>query len=659
MAVEHPLLTADGPLAQLLPGFVPRQAQLLMADAVTTAVEQQRTLVVEAGTGTGKTFAYLAPLLTQGARALVSTGTKALQEQLFHRDLPLMVKACGKPLKTALLKGRANYLCHYRLALALDGGQRLAAQVYDQLVAIQQWLSRTSSGDLAELTLLAEDAPALPLVTSTADNCLGRDCPYINDCFVAKARAKARDADLVVVNHHLFLADLTLKDTGFGELIPNCDVLLFDEAHQLPEIAANWFGETLSGRQLQELADDVRRLVRTELKEQRQLALVAEALEQRLRDWRLAFALDPQRGNWRQQRRQAQVAERTAALGEVLALLDNLLRAQIGHHQLLDSLALRGAALCQLWQRMQDDSALGVSLWFETSRRYVSLHLTPLDVGERFARHLNERPTSWIFTSATLQVDGRFDHFCQQLGLASPMTLALESPFDYPQQALLYLPRYLPEPGPQFRAQHLVDAALPLIEAAGGRSLLLFTSYRMMHEAAQLLLDSCDLPLLVQGEAPKRQLLADFVATPGAVLLATASFWEGVDIPGDDLCCVVIDKLPFAATDDPLLQARIEDCRRRGGDPFATVQLPAAVLTLKQGAGRLIRSVTDRGVLMLCDNRLLTRPYGRMFIHSLPPMRRSREQAEAVAMLRQIAPAEIMHAAQRSDADENNENPSA
>lgn len=659
MVVDYPFLAADGPLAQLLPGFVPRQAQLLMATAVDAAIRERHTLVVEAGTGTGKTFAYLAPLLVQGARALVSTGTKALQEQLFHRDLPLIVKASGKPLKTALLKGRANYLCHYRLALALDGGQRLEARIFDQLVTIQQWLPRTHSGDLAELTALAEDAPALPLVTSTADNCLGRDCPYINDCFVAKARAKARDADLVVVNHHLFLADLTLKDTGFGELIPECDVLLFDEAHQLPEIAANWFGETLSSRQLQELGDDVRRLVRTELKEQRQLALVAEALEQRLRDWRLAFPLEPMRGNWRQQRQRAQVAQTTAAVGEVLALLDNLLRAQIGHHQLLDALALRGAALRQLWLRLQDDAALGVSLWFETSRRHVLLHLTPLDVAERFGRHLHERPASWVFTSATLQVDGRFDHFCSQLGLANPATLALESPFDYPNQALLYVPRYLPEPGPQFRAQHLVDAALPLIAAAGGRSLLLFTSYRMMHEAAQLLLERCELPLLVQGEAPKRQLLADFVATPGAVLLATASFWEGVDIPGDDLCCVVIDKLPFAAPDDPLTQARIEDCRRRGLDPFAAVQLPAAVLTLKQGAGRLIRSVTDRGVLMLCDNRLLTRPYGRLFIHSLPPMRRSRELAQAVALLHQIAPAATMAAAQRSDADDDDEDSGA
>lgn len=636
MADDYPFLAADGPLATQIPGFAPRQAQLTMACAVDAAIANQHPLVVEAGTGTGKTFAYLAPLLVRGVRALVSTGTKALQEQLFHRDLPRIVKASGKPVKIALLKGRANYLCHYRLQIALDGTIRLDRQLLDQLTRIQQWLPRTDSGDLAELTALAEDSAALPLVTSTVDNCLGRDCPFIGDCFVAKARAKARDAELVVVNHHLFLADLTLKDTGFGELIPQCDALVFDEAHQLPEIAASWFGETLSSRQLQELAEEVRQLVRTELKEQRQLALVAEALEQRLRDWRLAFAIDPSRGNWRQLSQQPQIAAATALVAEALTLFDNLIRAQIGHHKLLDQLALRSAGHRELWQRLQQTSALGVSLWCETSRRHVMLHLTPLDVAERFGRHISERPASWIFTSATLQVDGRFDHFSQQLGLGEPTTLALDSPFDYPNQALLYVPRYLPEPGPQFRAHHLIDAALPLIEAAAGRTLLLFTSYRMMHEAAQLLLERCDLPLLVQGEAPKRQLLADFVATPEAVLLATASFWEGVDIPGDDLCCVVIDKLPFAAPDEPLIQARIEDCRRRGLDPFAVIQLPAAVLTLKQGAGRLIRDVSDRGVLMVCDNRLVNRPYGRIFMHSLPPMRRSREQAEAVALLQQI-----------------------
>lgn len=636
MADDYPFLAADGPLATQIPGFAPRQAQLTMACAVDAAIANQRTLVVEAGTGTGKTFAYLAPLLVRGVRALVSTGTKALQEQLYHRDLPRIVKASGKPVKIALLKGRANYLCHYRLQIALDGTIRLDRQLLDQLSRIQQWLPRTDSGDLAELTALPEDSAALPLVTSTVDNCLGRDCPFIGDCFVAKARAKARDAELVVVNHHLFLADLTLKDTGFGELIPQCDALVFDEAHQLPEIAANWFGETLSSRQLQELAEEVRQLVRTELKEQRQLALIAEALEQRLRDWRLAFPMDPTRGNWRQASQQPQIAAATALVAEAVTLFDNLIRAQIGHHKLLDQLAMRSVAHRELWQRLQQTSALGVSLWFETSRRHVMLHLTPLDVAERFGRHVSERPASWIFTSATLQVDGRFDHFSQQLGLGAPTTLALESPFDYAHQALLYVPRYLPEPGPQFRAHHLIDAALPLIDAAGGRTLLLFTSYRMMHEAAQLLLERCELPLLVQGEAPKRQLLAEFVATPEAVLLATASFWEGVDIPGDDLCCVVIDKLPFAAPDEPLIQARIEDCRRRGLDPFAAIQLPAAVLTLKQGAGRLIRDVSDRGVLMVCDNRLVNRPYGRIFMHSLPPMRRSREQAEAVALLQQI-----------------------
>ena len=637
MSAEFPLLRSDGPLAEVIPGFAPRDAQQRMAVAVADALQARSTLVVEAGTGTGKTFAYLAPLLAAGTRAMVSTGTKALQEQLFHRDLPLLCRAVGKPLKTALLKGRANYLCHYRLEQALAGELRYEPAVVDQLQRLRSWLPRTDSGDLAELTELAEDAAVIPIVTSSADNCLGRDCPHIAVCFIAKARQKARDADLVVVNHHLFFADVTLKDTGFGELLPSFEALVFDEAHQLPELATQWFGETLSSRQLTELCEDTRRLIHSELREQRQLALAAEALDKRLRDWRLAFAMEPVRGNWRLAQRDPHIQRATAEVAESLLLFDALIRAQIGHHQVLDQYALRSSTLRQLWERLQDVDASGISLWFETSRRHVILHLTPLNVAERFGRQVQTAKAAWIFTSATLQMEGGFSHFCAQLGLAEAATLALESPFDYGRQALLYVPRYLPEPGPRLRAGHLVDAALPLIAAARGRTLFLFTSYRMMHEAAQLLLERSEFPLLVQGEAPKRQLLQAFTEAGNAVLLATASFWEGVDLRGDQLCCVIIDKLPFAAPDDPVIQARIDDERRQGRDPFARVQLPAAVLTLRQGAGRLIRDAADRGVLMLCDNRLVSRPYGRSFLDSLPPMRRTRSESQAVQLLNTIA----------------------
>ncbi|MFD2098065.1 ATP-dependent DNA helicase [Corallincola platygyrae] len=624
----------DSPLSKAIKGFSPRESQRKMAAAIGDAIVNKKQVVIEAGTGTGKTFAYLVPAIESGKKVILSTGTKALQEQLFHRDLPLIRDALGKPIDIALLKGRANYLCSYRLEQHLFQQSEIRDPVLiDELVRVKRWSNETEDGDIGELADIAEDSRALPYVTSTVDNCLGKDCPDFAKCYLTKARKKAKDADLVVVNHHLFLADMVLKDVGFGELIPDAQLVVFDEAHQLPDIAASYFGENVSTRQLSDLSKDLRRVYLTELKDTKQLGKAADMLEKAAADFRLLFGADPERGNWRNKSQEQAIQVGIERLNDAIGFGYDVMKLAIGRSKELDVLFERGASYKSAMKKVCDVGALGFSYWYETTKRHVALHITPLNVAERFSQHMDDLTASWVFTSATLQVGEKFDHFCDQLGLKDANTLFLPSPFDYESQSLLYVPRKLAEPGPRLAASDLLAAALPLIKASGGRCFFLFTSYRMMNQIAELLPDQIDHPVFVQGTAPKRLLLDQFVKAGDAVLLATASFWEGVDVRGDTLSCVIIDKLPFAAPDEPLLQARIEDCRLRGGDPFAEVQIPQAVLTLKQGAGRLIRDVKDQGVLMICDGRLVSRRYGQIFLSSLPPMPRTRTEGRATEFL--------------------------
>ncbi|WP_240695154.1 ATP-dependent DNA helicase [Corallincola luteus] len=636
----HPItrfFQSDSPLSKAIDGFSPRESQRKMAEAIGETIDAKGQLIIEAGTGTGKTFAYLVPAIESEKKVILSTGTKALQEQLFHRDLPLIRDALAKPLDIALLKGRANYLCSYRLEQHLFQQSEIRDPVLiDELVRVKRWSNETENGDIGELADIAEDSRALPYVTSTVDNCLGKDCPDFQKCYLTKARKKAKDADLVVVNHHLFLADMVLKDVGFGELIPDAQLVVFDEAHQLPDIAASYFGETVSSRQIVELAKDLRRVYLTELKDMKQLGKAADMMEKAAADLRLQFGVDPERGNWRVKSQDAGVEMGVERLIDAIGFGYDVMKLAVGRSKELDVLFERGASYKSALAKICNVNELGYSYWYETTKRHVSLHITPLNVAERFSQHMGALKASWVFTSATLQVGDSFEHFSEQLGLKDARTLFLPSPFDYPTQSLLYVPRKLAEPGPKLQAKDLLLAALPQIQASGGRCFFLFTSYRMMNQIADLLPELVDFPVLVQGTAPKRLLLEEFVAAGNAVLLATASFWEGVDVRGDALSCVIIDKLPFAAPDEPLLQARIEDCRLRGGDPFMEVQLPQAVLTLKQGAGRLIRDIHDKGVLMICDGRLVSRRYGQVFLASLPPMPRTRCEDKASQFLRQL-----------------------
>lgn len=628
----------QGALGKAIPGFQARQAQIDMAEAVAKAIADDSQLVVEAGTGTGKTFAYLVPALLSGKKVIISTGSKNLQEQLFHRDLPLMVSALGFHGSVALLKGRANYLCLDRLSRQMveSHTNQTDPTLLTQLVKVRSWASETKTGDLGDCDELPEDSMIIPTITSTNDNCLGKECASYQDCFVSKARRKALDADVVVVNHHLFLADLAIKETGFGELIPEADVFIFDEAHQLPDIASQYFGQSVSSRQIQELAKDIEIGYRTEAKDMRQLQKVGDKLVQSAMDLRIALGDTGFRGNWREAIQSPSIAREVERVRESLDFAIEVLKLALGRSQLLDTAFERANLIKGRIERVCDVSITGYSYWYDTTPRQFSLHITPLTVADKFHEQMEMKQGAWIFTSATLAVNDDFGHFTHRLGLEPAGQFSLPSPFDYAQQAKLCVPRYLPEPNSPGLANKLVAMLAPVIEQNQGRCFFLCTSHSMMRELGERFREQLSLPVLMQGETSKQKTLAEFMELGNALLVATGAFWEGIDVRGDTLSCVIIDKLPFTAPDDPLLKARIEDCRLRGGDPFAQVQLPEAVITLKQGVGRLIRDKKDQGALIICDNRLVTRDYGGIFLSSLPPIPRTRDLDVVKDFLQQI-----------------------
>nr|WP_205298878.1 ATP-dependent DNA helicase [Pantoea communis] len=622
-------------MAQAIPGFKPRAAQREMAQAVMEAVKKGGELVVEAGTGTGKTYAYLAPVLRAKKKVIISTGSKALQDQLYNRDLPTIARALKFSGKTALLKGRSNYLCLERLEQQNQTGGDLTVQALGDLINVRSWSNQTSDGDVSSCSGVAEDSPIWPFVTSTNDNCLGSDCPLYKDCFVVKARKKAMDADVVVVNHHLFLADLVVKEGGFGELIPEADVMIFDEAHQLPDIASQYFGQQLSSRQLQDLAKDIIIAYRTEVRDVQQLQKSADRLAQCAQDFRLTLGEPGFRGNLRDLLSDNNIMRMLTLLDDALELCYDVIKLSLGRSALLDAAFERAALYRTRLKRLRAIDEPGFSYWYECTSRHFTLALTPLSVAERFREVMDNRKAAWVFTSATLAVNEQMSHFSSRLGVDKATTMILDSPFDYTQQALLCVPRNMPEPNQPGGARKLAQMMKPLIDANKGRCFFLCTSHKMMRELAAEFRASMTLPVLLQGETSKGQLLKQFLEAGNALLVATSSFWEGVDVRGDALSLVIIDKLPFTSPEDPLLKARMEDCRLRGGDPFNDVQLPDAVITLKQGVGRLIRDTDDRGVLVICDQRLVSRPYGGLFLNSLPPTPRTRDLQRAIAFVRQ------------------------
>ncbi|RPH64818.1 MAG: ATP-dependent DNA helicase [Burkholderiales bacterium] len=666
----------DGPLARAQPGYALRPGQRDMALAIASALAAAGegadrasagaggVLVAEAGTGTGKTFAYLVPALLSGGRVLISTGTRTLQDQLFHRDLPRVRDALGLGVTMALLKGRSNYVCRHHLQRNLEEGRFERREDIAVLRRIERFAAISRSGDRGEAPGVAEDAPAWAKATSTRENCLGQDCPALADCFVFRARQAAQQADIVVVNHHLFCADLALRDEGVSELLPTTHALIFDEAHQLPEIATQFFGRSVSTRQLVDFARDLLRIGLADARDAADWAGSSSAIEQRVRVLRLA-AGGPSRLDARQLRGHAALRAAVADLAAGFPI--PALEAAAERSRDLARLATRAGELAHRlrhWLEGLDgctdggpaaaagdagdggDGGEGASpaiLWAEVHQSGVTLHETPLSVAGTFRRHREAAARAWIFTSATLAVAGRFDHFTAAMGLGDVRTLRWESPFDFAHRALLYVPRGCGEPAAPEFARRVADAAWPLIEANGGRAFVLCTSLRMVEQQAALLGEriresGSDIELLVQGQASRLALIERFRALPHPVLVGSASFWEGVDVVGPQLSLVIIDKLPFAAPDEPILRARIEAMRSAGGDPFRQVQLPAAAMALKQGAGRLIRSESDRGVLAICDERLLTKSYGRSLVTSLPPFRLTRDEREALEFCGGVEP---------------------
>ena len=625
----------EGPLARALPGYAYRPEQAAMARAVGLALARLEPLIVEAGTGTGKTFAYLIPALLSGRSVIISTGTRTLQDQLFRRDVPLLARALGLPAKIALLKGRANYLCRHRLELAsgqgsLPIGERGAART---LAQISRWAATTKAGDLSELTDLPEQSSLWPQITSTRENCLGSECPQFSRCHVFEARRNAQAADIVVVNHHLLLADLALKDEGFGDLLPGAEAVILDEAHQVPDIAAQFFGQTWSGRQVQLLLRDT----------------TAEMLAAGVRDPATATAVISVDGQIEELRGALQhregrhewdslpdafldaLPELETAISDIATRLEGL-----GAGAGVANCARRAATLANslaALRELADDTGLR---WVDVNSNGLLLQYTPFEIAERLREYVESRPCAWVFTSATLAIGEDFSHFAARIGLPEARTVRIDSPFDYPHQARIFLPPHMPQPQDPAFAARFIDACAPLLEAAGGRAFLLYTSYRGLSEGVRALharFPNPPFPVLVQGEAPREALLSRFRDLGNAVLLATGSFWEGVDVKGEALSIVAIDKLPFASPDDPLLKARLEGIRRRGGNPFFEYQLPQAVLALKQGAGRLIRDFDDFGVIVIGDPRVKTKAYGRVFLEALPPSPAVTSAAVAAAFL--------------------------
>nr|WP_229442825.1 ATP-dependent DNA helicase [Massilia psychrophila] len=642
------LFSASGPLAPAVGSFSPRRSQTEMAKAIAQAIAGQETLIAEAGTGTGKTFAYLVPALLWGGKTIVSTGTKNLQDQLFLRDIPTVRAALRAPVSVALLKGRSNYVCHYHLERTMQNGRMTSRDDIGHLREISRFIKMTNSGDKAELAKVPENATIWNLVTSTRDTCMGAECQYYQDCFVMKARREAQQADVVVVNHHLFFADVALKDTGVAELLPSANTIIFDEAHQLPDTATLFFGQTVSTSQILELCRDVLAEGLAHARGGVDWAKVVTVVEKAARDLRLTFPQDVVRMSLAQITPSSDFFPALATLKEQLAAMVEVLEDQAARAETIEQVRVRAVELAaaldgwtaagkgKLAEGKEFDDAV---LWVEAFSSSLQLHKTPLSIAPIFNNQREGTPRTWIFTSATLAVKNDFKHFSDQMGLGGEPAKTWPSPFDYEQQGLLYVPTGLPDPNAMGYTDAVVDCALPVIEAAGGRTFFLCTTIRAVKHVAERLRQEfadrgLEYPLFVQGERGRTELLDSFRSAGNAVLVGSQSFWEGVDVRGDALSLVIIDKLPFAPPDDPVLAARIDVMEKQGKNGFMHHTLPEAIINLKQGAGRLIRDETDRGVLMICDPRLISKSYGKRVWQSLPPFKRTRLQADVIAFFK-------------------------
>ncbi len=635
MLTPTEILSEKGPIAAYIDNFSVRLQQQQFAEEISEAIKNHESLVCEAGTGTGKTFAYLISAILSNKKIIISTGTKHLQDQLFHRDLPVVLKALDVLVAPALLKGRNNYLCLHRMKQVEADGQQFSENTHAELMAVREWSIQTNVGDLTELATLSENSILRPYITSTTENCLGKECNDFENCFVFKARKKASEAELIVVNHHLLLADLALKEIGYGEILPKADVIIFDEAHKLPELASEFFSQSLSSRQIFELINDCRTSYLKDINDTPDFLTNLDKLQTNLNKFRLILGHTDKRMAWNDLLKNKEVLSTVDIFKTSLNELENA----------LDQLSERSKSLENCWQRCGNYIAMFETFieretdssvqWVEIRGKGFLLHQTPLDISEIFQLRLTEHECQCIYTSATLAVGQDFKHFANRLGLTDVKAKTWSSPFDYLRQTLLYLPIEMPDPRQPNYISHVINNAIPVIKASQGHTFFLFTSHRALNQASKLIRDKMNYPVMVQGEAPRTELLRQFRETENAVLLGTQSFWEGVDVKGQALSCVIIDKLPFAPPDDPVFRARSARMEENGQNPFMDYQLPEAIINLRQGVGRLIRDVNDYGVLMICDPRLQSKPYGQKFINSLPEMKMTNNIAEVELFFKQ------------------------
>ncbi len=628
---------ADGALAQIVPGYRPRAQQLEMAQMIAETIAKNHILIAEAGTGTGKTFAYLVPALLSGGKVILSTGTKTQQDQLFNRDIHTVRAALKVPVKIALLKGRANYVCHYYLDRTLQE-ELTSPSDKKYLKLIKRYANSSRNGDKSGVSGVPENATIWQRVTSTRESCLGSECSNYKECFVMEARKQALSADVVVVNHHLFFADVMLRDEGLSELLPTCNTVIFDEAHQLPETASLFFGESVSTGQLLELAHEIEIEGLQSAKDFVALPESALAMEKAARDLRLTIEGANTRLPWSTVIKNVEFREALDKLLERLIVLTSMLEGQAERSEGLENCWQRAREFVSKITRWGSQAEIeGFVCWIEAFSYVLQLNATPLSIAEAFNKQINASPRAWIFTSATLSVKGDFSHYNNEMGLNPELStvraVCWESPFDFANQALLYVPTGLPEPNNHEYTENVVKAALPVIKVSRGRAFFLCTSLRAMQQIYTMLLElfereQLDYPLLLQGQGSRSEMLEQFRKMGNAVLIGSQSFWEGVDVRGEALSLVIIDKLPFAPPDDPVISARLEKINKEGRNAFMEYQLPRAIINLKQGVGRLIRDEVDRGVLMICDQRLITKSYGKRIWQSLPPMKRTRDLDE-------------------------------
>lgn len=635
MSVED-ILGDKGVFAKKLKSFKARDVQLELGNKIIDTIDSKGTLIAEAGTGTGKTFAYLVPAIIRNKKTIVSTGTKNLQEQLFYRDLPKVLEIMELKPKIRLLKGRSNYLCHHRMHQALHSRIAHNPELAIPLQLIEKWSHKTNVGDKAELDSVAENDLIWRHVTSNAENCLSTECPSYTECLVMKARRKAMDADILVVNHHLLFADMALKQDGFGELLPEAEVIILDEAHQVPEIASRFFSQSLSSYQCQDLLNDAVKEAGEVTGAYAAISKQHQWVEQALRDLYLQFSDINDTDTLIKLLEKKSNKEHLELLKQALADFSEALKPVAAQSKGLDSCFIRCELLVDFIDELLGETKPDFIYWYENKNKYFIFNKTPLDISDPLTKFRNENEAAWILTSATLAVNQSFHHYKQETGFIDSETLLLDSPFNYEQNALIYVPKDVPDANDYNFNQSICEHVLPLIEQTKGGVFFLFTSHKALNNAAQFFHEKLEKPLFVQGQGSRHQILADFRDSGNGVLLGAASFWEGVDVAGDNLSCVIIDKLPFAHPDDPVLQARINKIVENGGNSFFDYQLPKAIITLKQGAGRLIRSENDKGILVICDKRIMTKAYGRLFINSLPKMKKTNRKEKIIKSFAKI-----------------------